>query len=203
LSKDTTQFSRGCRVLRSDSSNHINHCVHHVHPERTTKKVKGLSRKRTTTGCSGGSVIKSLQQFVTKHRVPNNFPSSDNGLSMNLARLELVYVNVYTTVLHWLMACIILIDPQFHIKSRTLFKLKPVLVSHKYGRQNPVLLLGCCRAVIIKTLLFEIFFRVFVHKYRILVTPMEVFTLCQLQSEMLIFDILNLNHVYQLKMQQV
>jgi hypothetical protein len=64
LSKNTTQFSRGRRVLRSSGPNHVNHRVHHVHSGRTTKEAKGLPRKRTTAGRSGsgsgGSVVKPL-----------------------------------------------------------------------------------------------------------------------------------------------
>jgi hypothetical protein len=64
LSKNTTQLSRGHRVLRSDDQNHINHYVYRVHPERTTKKAKDLPRKRTTAGHSssdiGENVIKPL-----------------------------------------------------------------------------------------------------------------------------------------------
>jgi hypothetical protein len=32
LEHNTTQFSRGRRVLRSGGPNHVNHCVHRVHP---------------------------------------------------------------------------------------------------------------------------------------------------------------------------
>jgi hypothetical protein len=45
LSKNITQFSRGCRVLCSGGPNHINHRVHRVHPERTTKKLKAFPAK--------------------------------------------------------------------------------------------------------------------------------------------------------------
>jgi hypothetical protein len=69
LSKNTTQFSRGRRLLRSSGSNHVNHHAHRVHPERTTKRAKGLPRKRTTAGRSGsdsdGSVVKPLRQTWT------------------------------------------------------------------------------------------------------------------------------------------
>jgi hypothetical protein len=68
LSRNTTQFSCGHRVLRSSGPNHVNHRVHHVHMEQTTKKAKGLLRKRTTAGRSGsgsgGSVIKLFQHLA-------------------------------------------------------------------------------------------------------------------------------------------
>jgi hypothetical protein len=37
---NTTQFSRGCRILRSGDPNHINLHVHHVHPRLVTKRPK-------------------------------------------------------------------------------------------------------------------------------------------------------------------
>jgi hypothetical protein len=40
LEHNTTQFSRGRRVLRSGGPNYINHRVHRVHLELTTKRQK-------------------------------------------------------------------------------------------------------------------------------------------------------------------
>jgi hypothetical protein len=40
LEHNITQFSHGCRVLRSDGPNHVNHHVHHIHLELTTKRLK-------------------------------------------------------------------------------------------------------------------------------------------------------------------
>jgi hypothetical protein len=45
LEHNTTQFFRGRRVLRSSGPNHINHRVHHVHLELTTKKLKAFPTK--------------------------------------------------------------------------------------------------------------------------------------------------------------
>jgi hypothetical protein len=40
-----TQFSRGRRVLRSHVPNHINHHVHHIRLELTTKRLKAFPTK--------------------------------------------------------------------------------------------------------------------------------------------------------------
>jgi hypothetical protein len=40
LEHNTTQFSRGRRVLHSGGPNHVNHRVHHIHLELTTKRQK-------------------------------------------------------------------------------------------------------------------------------------------------------------------
>jgi hypothetical protein len=45
LEHNTTQFSRGCRVLRSGGPNHVNHRVHHVHLELTNKTLKAFPTK--------------------------------------------------------------------------------------------------------------------------------------------------------------
>jgi hypothetical protein len=45
LEHNTAQFSHGRRVLRSDGQNHINHRVHHVHLELTTKRLKAFPTK--------------------------------------------------------------------------------------------------------------------------------------------------------------
>jgi hypothetical protein len=45
LEHNTTQFSRGCRVLRSGGPNNINHRVHHAHPGLTTKRLKAFPAK--------------------------------------------------------------------------------------------------------------------------------------------------------------
>jgi hypothetical protein len=42
---NTTRFSRGRRVLRSGGPNHINHHVHRVHLELTTKRLKAFPVK--------------------------------------------------------------------------------------------------------------------------------------------------------------
>jgi hypothetical protein len=42
---NTTQFSRGRRVLGSGGPNHVNHRVHHVHLELTTKRLKVFPTK--------------------------------------------------------------------------------------------------------------------------------------------------------------
>jgi hypothetical protein len=45
LEHNTTQFSRGRRVLRSGNPNHVNHRVHHVHLELTTKRLNTFPTK--------------------------------------------------------------------------------------------------------------------------------------------------------------
>jgi hypothetical protein len=45
LEHNTTQFSHGCRVLRSGGLNHINHRVHCVHLELTTNRLNALPTK--------------------------------------------------------------------------------------------------------------------------------------------------------------
>jgi hypothetical protein len=45
LEHNATQFSRGRRVLCSGGLNHINHRVHHVHLELTTKRLKAFYTK--------------------------------------------------------------------------------------------------------------------------------------------------------------
>jgi hypothetical protein len=42
---NTTQFSYGRKVLRSDGPNHVNYCVHRVHLELTTKRLKVFPAK--------------------------------------------------------------------------------------------------------------------------------------------------------------
>jgi hypothetical protein len=42
LDHNTTQFSRGRSVLRSGGPNHVNHRVHYVHLELTTKKLNAF-----------------------------------------------------------------------------------------------------------------------------------------------------------------
>jgi hypothetical protein len=37
---NTTQFSRGRKVLLSAGLNHVNHHIHHVHLELTSKRLK-------------------------------------------------------------------------------------------------------------------------------------------------------------------
>jgi hypothetical protein len=45
LEHNTTQFSHGRRVLRSGSPNHVNHRVHLVNLELTTKRLKAFPTK--------------------------------------------------------------------------------------------------------------------------------------------------------------
>jgi hypothetical protein len=45
LEHNTTQFSYGCRVLHSGGLNHVNHRVHRVHLELTTKRLKTFPTK--------------------------------------------------------------------------------------------------------------------------------------------------------------
>jgi hypothetical protein len=45
LEHNTTQFSRGRRVLRSGGPNHVNHCVPRVHLGLTTKRLKAFPAK--------------------------------------------------------------------------------------------------------------------------------------------------------------
>jgi hypothetical protein len=45
LEHNTTQFSRGCRVLRSGSLNHVSHRVHRVYIKLTTKRLKAFPTK--------------------------------------------------------------------------------------------------------------------------------------------------------------
>jgi hypothetical protein len=66
LEHNITQFSYGRGVLRSGGPNHINHHVHRVHLELTTKRLKAFPIKKTTVGCcrsgSDKSVAKPLRQ---------------------------------------------------------------------------------------------------------------------------------------------
>jgi hypothetical protein len=50
LEHNTTQFSHGRRVLRSGGLNHVNHRVHRVHLELTTKRLKVFSAKEPQWG---------------------------------------------------------------------------------------------------------------------------------------------------------
>jgi hypothetical protein len=72
LEYNTTQFSHGCRVLRLDGPNHVNHRVHRVHLGLTNQEAKGLPHKRITAGCScsgsGGSVAKPLRHHLLQLR---------------------------------------------------------------------------------------------------------------------------------------
>jgi hypothetical protein len=45
LEHNTTQFSRGHRVLRSGGPNHVNHRVYHVHLELIIKRLKVFPTK--------------------------------------------------------------------------------------------------------------------------------------------------------------
>jgi hypothetical protein len=45
LEHNITQFSHERRVLRSDGPNHINHHIHHIHLELTTKRLKAFHTK--------------------------------------------------------------------------------------------------------------------------------------------------------------
>jgi hypothetical protein len=47
LEHNTTQFSRERRVLRSGGLNHVNHSVHYVHLELTTKRLNAFSTKES------------------------------------------------------------------------------------------------------------------------------------------------------------
>jgi hypothetical protein len=43
---NTTQFSRGCRVLRSGGQNHVNLCIHCVRRELTNKRIKAFPTEK-------------------------------------------------------------------------------------------------------------------------------------------------------------
>jgi hypothetical protein len=45
LEHNTTQFSHGHKILRSDDPNHVNHHVRNVHIELTTKKLNDFPIK--------------------------------------------------------------------------------------------------------------------------------------------------------------
>jgi hypothetical protein len=45
LEHNITQFSHRRRVLRSGDPNHVNHRVHHVHLELTTKRLEAFPAK--------------------------------------------------------------------------------------------------------------------------------------------------------------
>jgi hypothetical protein len=45
LEHNTTQFSHGRKVLRSSGLNHVNHRVHRIHVELTTRRLKAFPTK--------------------------------------------------------------------------------------------------------------------------------------------------------------
>jgi hypothetical protein len=64
LEHNITQFSYGCRVLCSGGLNHINHRVHHVHLELTTKRLKTfLTKEPQRTAAIAASVEVSQNHF--------------------------------------------------------------------------------------------------------------------------------------------
>jgi hypothetical protein len=65
---NTTQFSCGRRVLRSDGSNHVNHCVHRVHIELTTKRLKVFPIKELQRVAPIPALMKVSQNHFDMYR---------------------------------------------------------------------------------------------------------------------------------------
>jgi hypothetical protein len=64
----TTQFSCGRMVLRSGGPNHINHCVHRVHIELTTKRLKVFSIKELQRVAPIAAPVKVSQNHFDMYR---------------------------------------------------------------------------------------------------------------------------------------
>jgi hypothetical protein len=54
LEHNITQFSHGRRVLRSGGPNHVNLCIHRIHLELTTKRLKTFPTKEPQRVAPGG-----------------------------------------------------------------------------------------------------------------------------------------------------
>jgi hypothetical protein len=84
LDHNTTQFSCGRSVLRSDRLNHINYRIHRVHLELTTKWLKTFPTKEPQRPAP----VKVSQ---------NHFNNQDNKFSLTTTmRAEGVLINVLT-----------------------------------------------------------------------------------------------------------
>jgi hypothetical protein len=69
LEHNITQFSRGCRVLCSGGSNHINHRVHRVHLELTTKRLKTFLTKESQRAAAVAAPVEVSQNHFDIWRV--------------------------------------------------------------------------------------------------------------------------------------
>jgi hypothetical protein len=95
---NTTLFSNGRKVLCSGGLNHVHHCVHHVHPELTTRRPKPSPNKRTTAGCScsrsGGNVVKPLRHsiygaaYAAINRASFGYCSENNKVVNQIKQIE-------------------------------------------------------------------------------------------------------------------
>jgi hypothetical protein len=102
---NTTQFSRGRRVLRSGDPNYVNHRVHRVHLELTTNRLKVFPTKKTTAdgsrSDSAGSVVKLLRQSQLRSRNKQN-------LRPCLFVLLLLSFWISWLMTSWIVRCLIL-----------------------------------------------------------------------------------------------
>jgi hypothetical protein len=67
LEHNITQFSRGRRVLRSGSPNHVNHRVHRVHLELTTKRLKIFLTKELQRAAPVAAPVKISQNHFDSY----------------------------------------------------------------------------------------------------------------------------------------
>jgi hypothetical protein len=75
LEHNTTQFSRGRRVLRSGGSNHVNHRVHRVHLELTTKRLKAFPTKEPQRAAPVATPVEVSQNHFDRHKGQTAGPS--------------------------------------------------------------------------------------------------------------------------------
>jgi hypothetical protein len=67
LEHNTTQLSRGRRVLCSDGPNHVNHRVHCVHLELTTKRLKAFPTKEPQRTAAAAAPVEVSQNHFDIH----------------------------------------------------------------------------------------------------------------------------------------
>jgi hypothetical protein len=112
LEHNTTQFSRGCRVLRSGGPNYINHRVHRVHLELTTKRQKPPPTKKPQRAAPVVAPVEVSQNHLDIWR------ARKGGLGVSLeARLLLLQVVVLTMTgqLHSLRLEVATVQQQLHL----------------------------------------------------------------------------------------
>jgi hypothetical protein len=61
LQHNTTQFSHGRRVLRSDGPNYVNHRVRHVRLELTTKRLNAFPTKESQRAAPVAALVEVSQ----------------------------------------------------------------------------------------------------------------------------------------------
>jgi hypothetical protein len=109
---NTTQFSRGRRVLRSGGPNHINYRVHCVHLELTTKRLKAFPTKESQRAAPVAAPVKVSQNHF------DIWCARKGGLGVSLeARVLLlqVVIPVMTLWLHSLRLEVAVVQQQVHL----------------------------------------------------------------------------------------